>query len=363
MENNIREISNQFRIYGDFIDAVPYGSGHINNTYKVTFDQGGAPVSYIFQKINTKIFKNPFTLMSNISRVINHQKNKMDNINSSTRRALTLIHTNDGCNMYDDKCNNFWRVYIFIDHAKTYDIMEENSLAFNAAKAYGEFQQTLVDLPGERLNETIPDFHNTPKRYDTFERAIKEDIGDRLKDVKEEVAFILSRKSLASKIIDFYKKGLIPERICHYDTKVNNVMMDDKNGEGICVIDLDTVMPGFVAFDFGDLVRTATSPVAEDEADVSKVTMRIDTFEALAKGYLAEAGDFLTQTEKDNLAFGALLITLENAVRFLTDYLQLDTYYKIHREGHNLDRARTQIALVKSMEEQFEKMNEVISQI
>ncbi|MCP4181056.1 MAG: aminoglycoside phosphotransferase family protein [bacterium] len=363
MENILREVSMHFKIYGDFIDGVLYGSGHINWTYKVLFNQGGAEVSYIFQRINTNIFKNPYSLMENISRVLEHQKNKMKGLNDTSSRAMTLISTNDGKSMYMDISGHFWRVYVFIDKAKTYDIVENADLAFNAAKAYGNFQKMLVDIPGKRLNETITDFHNTPKRYEALEKAIGEDIGNRAKGVEREIEFIMSRKHLSSKLLDLYRDGKFPERICHYDTKLNNVMIDDKTKEGICVIDLDTIMPGFVMFDFGDLLRTATSPVAEDERDLSKVTMQMHIFKAMAKGYLLSAGEFLNKYEKENLVFGGLLITLENAVRFLMDHLQMDTYYKIHREGHNLDRARTQIALVQSIEKQYAEMNKYISDL
>jgi hypothetical protein len=363
MENILRDISRHFRIYGDFLAGFPYGSGHINWTYKVRFNQGGNNVSYIFQRINTTVFQNSYALMDNISRVLEHQKSKMKGISDSSRRSMTLIPTEDGKNMYKDSSGHFWRVYLFIDKAKTYDIVENADLAFNAAAAYGNFQKILVDIPGKRLNETIIDFHNTPKRYESFEKAIDEDIGNRAKDIKKEIDFIMSRKHLAPKLIDLYRNDKFPERICHYDTKLNNVMIDDKTKEGICVIDLDTIMPGFVMFDFGDLLRTATSPVAEDEIDLSKVTMQLRIFKALSRGYLISAGDFLNKYEKENLVFGGLLITLENAVRFLMDHLQMDRYYKIHREGHNLDRARTQIALVLSIEKQYDKMNKIIESI
>ncbi|HJO95095.1 MAG TPA: aminoglycoside phosphotransferase family protein [Victivallales bacterium] len=363
MDNILKEVSECFRIYGDFISAAPYGSGHINWTYKVTFNQGGNDVSYIFQRINSNIFKNPRSLMDNISRVLEHQKKKMKGVSDISRRSMTLIPTTDGKAMHKDCSGNCWRVYIFIDKAKTYDIVENADLAFNAAKAYGNFQKTLVDIPGKRLNETIIDFHNTPKRFDALGKALSEDIGNRAKDVKKEIDFIMSKKHLASKLIDLHRDGKFPERICHYDTKLNNVLIDDKTKEGICVIDLDTIMPGFVMFDFGDLLRTATSPVAEDERDLSKITMQMHIFKAMAKGYLLSARDFLNKYEKENLVFGGLLITLENAVRFLMDHLQMDTYYKIHREGHNLDRARTQIALVKSIENQYDEMNKFISEL
>ena len=360
MSYDLREISSNFRIYGDFVSATPFGSGHINSTYKVVFNQGGAPVSYIFQKLNTEVFKEPRAVMENVHRVLLHQKEKLTDREDSSRRALSLVLGKDDKFMYMDRFKNYWRAYFFIENTTCYNVMKDVSLAFKVAKTFGEFQKMLVDLPGGRLNDTIPDFHNTPKRYETLEKAIAEDIGDRVKDVQEEIDFLLSRKNLAGKLIGLHKAGKLPERICHNDTKLNNVMMDNDTGEGICIIDLDTVMPGFTLYDFGNLIRTGTSPAEEDERDLSKVTMQMSLFKAIARGYLSEAGGFLTKAEKENLAFSGVLTTLEDAVRFLTDHLQLDPYYKIHREGHNLDRCRTQIALIRSIEEQMDEMNEFV---
>ena len=363
MKYSLKEISSRFRIYGDFVNAVPFGSGHINSTYRVTFNQAGVSVSYVFQKINTEIFKDPYAVMDNINRVLNHQKSKLDSVRDVSRRILTLIPTIDNKLLYRDNADNYWRVYCCIEDITCYDVLETPEQAYKAAKAFGEFQKTLVDLPGKRLIDTIPDFHNTPKRYTAFEKAVAEDVGNRTKDVKDEVDFIFSRKQYLEKFVCLQKSGELPERICHNDTKLNNIMIDNETGEGICVIDLDIVMPGFVIYDFGDMIRTGTSPAEEDEPDFSKVTMQMHLFKALAKGYLSSAGEFLTKTEKNNLAFGGLLITYEQAMRFLTDHLQMDTYYKINRKWHNLDRTRTQIALIKSIEEQMETMNSYIESV
>ena len=363
MEYSLKEISSCFRIYGDFVSAVPFGSGHINSTYRVKFNQSGVSVSYIFQKINTEIFKDPYAVMENISRVLNHQKGKQTSLTDSSRRVLTLIPTVNDELLYRDSADDYWRVYCFIKKSTCYDVLETPEQAYKAAKAFGEFQKVLVDLPGKRLIVTIPDFHNTPKRYVAFEKAVAEDIGNRAKDVKDEIDFIFSRKKYLDKFIGLQKSGELPERICHNDTKLNNIMIDNETGEGICVIDLDIVMPGYVMYDFGDMIRTGTSPVEEDEPDSSKVVMQMHLFKALAKGYLSSAGEFLTQTEKNNLAFGGLIITYEQSMRFLADHLQMDTYYKIHRRGHNLDRTRTQIALIKSIEEQMDAMNLYIESI
>jgi hypothetical protein len=360
MNINVKNIYSNFCIFGDFIEAFPYGTGHINNTYKAVFSQSGKIINYIFQKINKTIFINPEELMANISIVLEYQKKALANISDPSRKSLTLIPTIGNKTFYIDSNGDYWRSYCFIENAATYDIIEDEKTAYNAAKAFGEFQKSLTALSPKKLNITIPNFHNTPKRYEAFETAVTADTVNKAKDVKDEINFVLNHKKYASRLFNLHKNGKLPERICHYDTKLNNVMIDDNTKEGICVIDLDTVMPGFTAFDFGDLIRTGTSPAAEDELDTSKVFMQMNMFTSIANGYLSSAESFLTKTEKDNLVFGGLLITLENALRFLMDHIQGDVYYKIHRDNHNLDRCRTQIALVKSIETQFDKMNNLI---
>jgi len=363
MGYDVKEICTHFKIYGDFINAVPFGEGHINSTYKVIFNQAGNNISYIFQIINVNVFKDPYAVMENVSRVTDHLKKKQAYRKDLSRRALTLIKTVDGSYMHKDDYNNYWRAYFFIENTTCYEVIESAEQAYKLAKSFGKFQKYLVDIPGKRLNDTIADFHNTPKRLEALEKSIEEDIGDRVKDVKEEIEFILSRKSKTTRFIDLQTAGDLPERICHYDTKINNVMMDNITGEGICIIDLDTVMPGFILYDFGDMIRTSTSPAVEDEIDLSKVNMQMHLFEALVKGYLSSAGKFLNKTEKDNLVMGGWMITLENAIRFLMDHLQMDTYYQINRVNHNLDRCRTQIALIKSIEEQMDTMNQFVESV
>ena len=359
----LKDISSNFRVYGDFIKAVPFGSGHINSTYKVVFNQSGILVSYVFQKINTEIFKDPYVVMDNINRILTHLKCKLDIYDDISRRALTVIPTFNGQLFYKDHLNNFWRAYCFIENATCYDVLETPEQAYKAGKAFGEFQKMLIDLPGERLADTIPNFHNTRMRYEMFEKALEEDIGNRAANVKKEIKFILSRKKYLDRFIKLQISGSLPERICHNDAKLNNIMIDNETDEGICVIDLDIVMPGYIMYDFGDMIRTGTSPVEEDEPDYTKVVMQMHLFKALAKGYMDSAGSFLTKVEKDYLAFGGLIITYEQAIRFLSDYLQMDTYYKTSREGHNLDRTRTQIALIKSIEHQMDAMNSFIDKL
>jgi aminoglycoside phosphotransferase (APT) family kinase protein len=247
-------------------------------------------------------------------------------------------------------------MYRFIDGARTYDSVESPSQAFQAAKAFGQFQKQLSNLPAPRLHDTIPDFHHTPRRFSALERSIQADAANRAITAQPEVAFALARQSITSVLLD----ANLPERVTHNDTKFNNVLLDDQTGEGICVIDLDTVMPGLVLYDFGDMVRTTTSPAVEDEQDLSRVTMQFSMFEALVQGYLSTAGSFLTRSEQQYLAFSGKLITFEMGIRFLADYLAGDVYYKVHRPSHNLDRCRTQFKLVESIERQEEQMNRFI---
>ena len=355
-KHDVRAVAREFQIYGECVSAAPYGSGHINDTYRVVFDQAGARVRYIFQRINHLVFKNPVALMENISRVTRHLGSKSADRSDESRRALTLIPARDGQPFHHDKNGLYWRVYLFIERAQTYDAVQSPVQAFEAARAFGRFQSLLADLPAPRLHDTIPDFHHTPKRFLALEQAIAADAVNRAALAKPEIAFALRHQAMTSVLLE----ANLPERVTHNDTKFNNVMLDDATGEGICVIDLDTVMPGLALYDVGDMVRTTTSPVKEDERDLTKVTMQFPMFEALVRGYLASASEFLTPTEKQHLAFAGKLITFEIGIRFLTDFLAGDTYFKIHREGHNLDRCRTQFKLVESIEQQEPQMNRLV---
>ena len=349
-----------FDIWGDFLWYERYGSGHINDTYLIVFNQAGYQVRYILQRINTSIFKNPDQLMENIARVLDHSKKKLAGRKDATRRSLTLIGTSSGKPYYIDSDGSAWRAYLFIERARTYDVLENADFAYQAAKAFGGFQRLLADLPGERLYEVIPNFHNTPSRLADFDKALAEDKLGRAASAKAEIDFVQNHRSMAPVFVDLLAKGEIPERVTHNDTKINNVMLDDETGEGICVIDLDTVMPGVSLYDFGDLVRTSTSPAAEDEKDLTKVYARMEMFEALARGFLEGANGFLTPKEIELMPFSGELITFEIGIRFLTDYLQGDTYFKTHRPGHNLDRCRTQFKLVQSLIEHEPEMNEIM---
>lgn len=361
-EKQLQEISRKFQIYGEILHAETLKIGHINETYSATYSQGGTRVRYIHQKINRNVFKNPGAVMKNVMRVTMHLRKKLEGQNTRhlTRRSLNVIPTRDGNSYFLDADEGVWRTFIFIEGVETFESVESPDQAFQAGRAFGDFQRLLVDLPGERLFETIPDFHNTRKRFTALEEAIDRDQHNRAKEAKPEIDFALKHEKIVDTILSAMGRRKIPERITHNDTKFNNVMMDVLTGEAMCIVDLDTVMPGCALYDFGDMVRTTTSPTLEDEQDLSKVKMQMPMFKKLAQGYLSAASEFLTKAEKDLIAFSGKLITFEIGIRFLTDFLGGDTYFRIHRPGHNLDRCRTQFKLVDSIEKQEEAMQKFV---
>lgn len=361
MKHDLKHVFPLFDLHGTFGRAAPYGSGHINDTYAVEVDQAGAPVRYIFQRINHSIFKEPEKLMDNIGRVTAHVAGKLREHPEASRRALTLVPARSGAPYARDKQDLFWRCYLFIERARTYDAVESTNQAREAARAFGRFQQQLNDLPGSPLHETIPDFHHTPKRFAALLDAISSDPVNRAGTAGKEIDFMLQREQDCFVLMNLLKAGAIPQRVTHNDTKLNNVMLDDDTGKGVCVIDLDTVMPGAALYDFGDMVRTTTSRSKEDERDLTQVNMRMPMFTALVQGYLESAGGFLNQVEIEHLPFSGKLITLETGLRFLTDYLLGDTYFKTSRPDQNLDRCRTQCQLVRSIEEQEDAMRREVN--
>ena len=361
----LREIASQFQLRGDLLSIEPYGTGHINDTFAVAVDQGGAPLRYLLQRINHKVFNDPPKLMENIARVTTHIRERLLEQGESevTRRALTIIPTLDGGPYYQDDKGHYWRVYIFIEKARSYDNLETPRQAFEAARAFGSFQKALSDLSGPALHETIPQFHDGPVRFGQFLHAQESDPCNRTADAQDEISFMRDHSWIFEVLPEQMAQGSIPVRSTHNDTKINNVLMDDDSGEGICVIDLDTLMPGLVLYDFGDMVRTSTCKAAEDERDLERVFLDLPMFTQVARGYLSTAGDFLNQSEKEHLVFAGKMITLIIGCRFLTDFLGGDTYFKTHREGHNLDRCRTQFKLVKSITDQEGKMKEIVERI
>jgi hypothetical protein len=364
MDYPFADIAGQFHVPGEFLVAEPYGSGHINDTYAVVFTCDGMQMRYVLQRINHVVFGDPPALMENISRVTRHLNRKMleRGVNDIVRRTLTVIPTHGGKDYYRDHAGNYWRLYIFIEGARTYDIITSADQAYQAAHAFGNFQKDLIDLPEPALHETIPDFHNGITRLQTLLSILKQDPVNRVKDARNEITFLLNHASLLEIIPGLINSGLVPVRITHNDTKLNNVMIDDKTGEGICVIDLDTVMPGSVLYDFGDMVRTSTITAAEDERDLSKVAMSMPLFNAVARGYLTSAAFFLNAAECGHLVTAGKIITLIIGMRFLTDFLAGDLYFKTQREDHNLDRCRTQFQLLKSIMIQENEMNSVVAE-
>jgi hypothetical protein len=276
---------------------------------------------------------------------------------------LTIIKTRDGRIYHRDAQGEVWRMVNCIEQAVTREIIETPSMAFEAARMFGWFQSMLIDLPGPALHETIPDFHNTPKRLRAFQAMLQQDPCDRARSSRPEIDFVLAHADVCGVLLDHVHQGDIPIRVTHNDTKINNVMLDQHTHQGVCVIDLDTVMPGLSLYDFGDMVRTATSPTEEDERELSRIEMRLPIFDMLVRGFARETHAFLTPMEKQHLAFSGKLITFEQMIRFLTDHLAGDTYYKIHRENHNLDRCRTQMALVQSIMAQEESMNRLVESV
>lgn len=345
-----------FLINGAFVETRPHGNGHINDSYCVSFAENGAPRRYLLQRLNTEIFKRPELLMENVQRVTSHLAAKLAGQQDAERRVLSLVAARDGKTWHREGDGSFWRVFQFIENARAYESIETPAQAFETARAFGNFQRLLADLPAPRLHETIPAFHDTPKRFTDFEAAVLEDARGRVARVAPEIEFAMARKKICSTLLD----ASLPERVTHNDTKLNNVMFDASIDEALCVVDLDTVMPGLALYDFGDMVRTATSPTQEDERNLDRVTMRFEMFEALVRGYLSSAGDFLTSAEKKLLPVAGRVIAFEQGIRFLGDYLAGDLYYKVSYEGQNLDRCRTQFRLVESMEKQSEAMQRLV---
>ena len=358
----VRAVAGLFDIRADFVFAEPHGSGHINDTYCASFDQAGQRIRYVVQRINTLVFTRPAELMENIDRVTRHALATLHALRSpeAYRRTLTCIPALSGKSYAVDARGDHWRVYPFIERARAYNELESNEQAYQAARAFGEFQQLAATLGGARLHETIPDFHHTPKRLAALEAAISADIAGRATSVTAEIAFARAHAGDCSRIVDLIAAGEIPERVAHNDTKLNNVLLDEVTAEGICVIDLDTTMPGSSLYDFGDMVRTATPSTREDDTDIENLGIRLDRFEALAKGYLSTA-TFLNPAEIENLAFSGKLLTLECGIRFLTDHLNGDTYFKTSRPDHNLDRCRNQFAFVKVLEQNMAEMEAIVT--
>lgn len=368
--SSIPRIAPSFGLSGPILASGRFGNGLINDTYDATIEVDGSPQRFIFQKINHHVFRDPYGLMENVARVCAHVRKRVaaEDPERCHRRALTIIPTTDGKNCLHLSSNGtadeaYWRCFHFIDGCSSFDVIESPELAYEAARKFGEFQRLVADLPGPRLVETIPDFHHTPKRFHAFTAAIEADSHGRAAGCRDEIGFALEREPIAHRLLALHEKGLIPERITHNDTKISNVLIDAASAQGLCVVDLDTVMPGLSLYDFGDMMRTCLSPAAEDEQDLSKIKVRLPVFEALARGFLEEMSEVLTPTEVDHLAFSGKLLTYEVGLRFLTDHLQGDPYFGAKFPDHNLIRARNQFALVQALEQQEPAMNQLVKQM
>lgn len=354
-----------FKYEGILAEECPYGSGHINDTFLLTYEIAEmGQIKVILQRMNTDIFTEPVKLMENILGVTSHLRKKIiENGGDPERETLNVIHTVDEKPYYIDSLGNYWRSYKFITDATSYDSVERADDFYQSAVAFGCFQSLLADYPAKTLHETIQGFHDTRARFQTFQMAVEEDVMGRAASVKKEIEFVLEREAIASYFGELLDQGKIPLRVTHNDTKLNNIMIDNKTGKGICVIDLDTVMPGLAMNDFGDSIRFGASTAAEDEQDLTKVWCDMELFELYARGFIEGCQGKLTEKEIELLPMGAKTMTFECGMRFLTDYLQGDTYFKIHRENHNLDRCRTQFKLVADMEEKWNTMQEIVQNI
>jgi hypothetical protein len=363
MDYDLKSIIKNFKIEGTFLDARSYGSGHIHDTFLIRTVEEAAD-DYLLQRINHYVFKNVTHLMSNIERVTKHIQKKisLSSKSKAARECLTFISAKNEKYYYQDSSGNYWRVCIFIDHSFSYDVVDSPKKAYAGGKAFGKFLALLADLSPDSLHETIPDFHNVEYRLDKFHQTVKNNPVQRVRDASQEIEFITVREEEMKCIIRLGREGKIPKRVTHNDTKFNNILFDGA-GNVLCVTDLDTVMPGYIHYDFGDAIRTTTNSGAEDEQDLSKVSMDIQLFEAFSRGFLEETRAFLTETEIEYLAFSGKLLAFTIGLRFLTDFIDGDKYFKIHRQGHNLQRARAQFKLLQSMEEQYNAMKAIIKEI
>jgi hypothetical protein len=361
----LAEILGDFFIYGDFEELSPFGKGHINDTFLSCWNQAGSKVRYTHQRINDHVFTRPDEVMENIERVTRHIREKLAarNLGDASRRTLTVIPSRDGKPWVRDAQGGWWRTYCFIDGVRALELAESPEEAKVLGKSIGGFQKQIADLPGPRLHETIPNFHNMETRYVRFHEALKQDSRNRAKSCEKEIAFLLENEERGGVLIRSMREGSIPERICHNDAKMSNILLDGLSGEALCVIDLDTVMPGTSLFDLGDLIRTVATRAEEDERDLSLVQFDTVYFRALLEGYLSEARSFLIPREYTLLIESGRNLTHIMALRFLTDYLEGDHYYHIDRPEHNLDRSRNQIALIRSLDAHWDEAETIVEEL
>lgn len=351
-------IARNFCLRGNPTKCEINARGLINTTRVIYTDAG---IRYILQKINTAVFKKPNEVMENISAVTEHLREKIRaSGGDETRETLTVIRTKDGKLFYTDENGGAWRMYDFIEHALCYDSAASPELFGRVGKAFGNFQRQLSDFNAEKLYEAIPKFHDAENRFRDFKVALERDAAGRRSLCEDEIAFVLEREATCSYIVSRLRDGRLPLRVTHNDTKLNNIMIDNKSGEGVCVIDLDTVMPGSMLYDYGDAIRFGAASAPEDETDLSKMYLRMDMFEAFTKGFLDGLGGAATEDEILSFPMGVYMLTFELVIRFLTDYLNGDTYFKVRDENHNIERTRAQIALTRDIEKKQDEMLQVV---
>lgn len=355
---DFQPIADHFGIAGVIAHTDEIHSGNINRTFLVAVQEADSQKEYVFQRINTFVFKKPKEVMDNILKVTEHIKKKLLAAHGCyQRRVLSFLVGDDGKPYYYTANNeHFWRVYEYVNHAVAYDQVVKPELFYEAGRSFGEFQDWLSDFPAQTLSEIIPNFHNTPKRYKAFRQSVEQDAVDRRVQVEEEIRFLLDREAECSVLTEKLASGEIPYRVTHNDTKINNILFDNQTDKALCVIDLDTVMPGSALYDFGDAVRYGASTALEDERDLSKVSLDLELYEQFTKGFMESMGASMTKTEVALLPHSVKIMTLELASRFLKDYLDGDVYFKVRSEDHNLVRARTQIQLVRDMEAKWDEL-------
>ena len=355
---SIENVVTSFQVDGKVVEYVPFGNGHINDTRLVTMDNG---VQYVLQRINKNVFKRPDLLMENYVGVTKFIRNKIENMGGDPlREVLNAIPAKDGKPFVIDEEGQYWRLLVYVTESMSYDKVEKPEQFYDSAVSFGDFQYMLRDYPAETLHETIVNFHNTPDRYRQLMEAIENNTAGRLAEVGQEVEFAKARREFASTLENAHKEGRLPLRVTHNDTKLNNILFDSNTGKALCVVDLDTIMPGYSVNDFGDSIRFGATTALEDETDLSKVNFDISLYELYVKGFIEGAKGGLTEGELEMLPIGAIMMTFECGMRFLADYLNGDTYFRIHRPTHNLDRCRNQFKLVADMEAHLDEMKAIV---
>lgn len=355
------EILSHFEINGNFLSCEPYGSGLINRTYVANYDENGKKVRYIVQRINSKLFTNVEGLMNNIKLVTEFNRAEITKRGGNPdRESLTLVFTKGGKPYFKAAEDEYYRVYVFIEDAKGYDVVEKPEHFYESAVAFGKFAMLLDRFDSSKLFEVLPDFHNTVKRFANFKKSLEKDVCGRAKDVMPEIEFALKHENITNKIVDLLKSGDMPSRVTHNDTKLNNVLIDTKTDKAVCVIDLDTMMPGSICYDFGDSIRFGCNPCLEDTPKTEEVVFNMPLFDTYTAGYLSVFGNTITDVEREMLPYGAILMTYECGIRFLTDYLDGDVYFRHTREKQNVDRTRTQFKLVSDMESRLDEMYKIV---